>query len=1138
MSAREALAWLENNRERVLSGWQATLASQGAVREAVAGALGQLYALLVSAIAEGCPPAAEGVADWIESVSGDAHDRAPFQALTALRRTVDEMLAAESDGGTISGVSMALNPRLDQVMLALTEKRLEAAIHTATAPAAGIAHLRQKWRQASEAAERVQSRLHALYLASQALNASLDEEKTFVTLVEKLAEMLEAEHCALWLSDVGFLRVVSASGSAIVPDMAISLSEENPLNVVFVSGEPQVLERGAADTPGGQMLMDQLGMSTLLLLPLTVQEIPIGVVSLGRAQTQSVFDDAEISLVEAIVHQAATAIQNAGLYQEIQLLNRSLEERVASRTRELAKEKERIETLYAIGRELGTSLDLITVLDKTLRLVSGAVGAQHGSIMLLDRETDTLIYRARLGGRSPIPPEGKKTRFKPGVGVAGWVVQHREPVLIPDVLQDERWVTFPDKAPLTRSLIAAPLIVGDDIHGVLLIADARPNAFDEAQFRLVVASALQVAQTISNVQLYNYVVESAERLGQLLRAEQEERSKSQAILHSIADGVIVSDTRQQVIVCNPAAEEILQTSEHDVIGSDVRRLFDAFAEDGRSDALAALERLTTASNVAPGQVIETTLASTTRIISAHMAPVLIETGESLGVVTALRDITREVEADRAKSEFVSTVSHELRTPLTSIKGYADLLFARAVGPVNEQQERFLAIIKNNADRLTALINDLLDISRIETGRVRLKIELVDLTDVIKEVVESLREQIESKGLQLFVDLCDDPPQILGDRARLIQIVTNLVSNAFKYTDEGWIRVSFASLDEAVRLDVADSGIGIATKDQGRIFERFYRADTPVMEGTGLGLAITKQLVELHGGRVWVKSEVGAGSTFTVILPVVAKELPQSLLSELPTGAKKILVVDDERDIVALLRHHLSSEGYQVVTAATGDQAIEKALRERPDLITLDVLLPDRHGFEVLQELKSRPETAHIPVIILSVVQDEDSGYQLGAVDYIVKPIDEDKLLRSVARTFRQKGKVLIAEDTPDTARMLAGLLKQNGYETLIATNGYETLSLARRERPGLILLDLRMPGMDGYEALTRLKKDPETRNIPILVVSAHAADLVQERLRLQEMGAEDLLTKPFSLAELMAVVRQTTLGESGQDRGHDGHAAS
>jgi DNA-binding response OmpR family regulator len=218
--------------------------------------------------------------------------------------------------------------------------------------------------------------------------------------------------------------------------------------------------------------------------------------------------------------------------------------------------------------------------------------------------------------------------------------------------------------------------------------------------------------------------------------------------------------------------------------------------------------------------------------------------------------------------------------------------------------------------------------------------------------------------------------------------------------------------------------------------------------------------------------------------------------------------------------------------------VAKALSEQPDLITLDVLLPDRHGFDVLRELKAHAKTAHIPVIVLSVVQDESSGYRLGAIDYIVKPLDEQRLLGSIARILNCKGQILIAEDTEDTAEMLVELLTRHGYDAVHARDGYETLAIARRECPDLILLDLRMPGMDGYEALTRLKKDADTRNIPILVMSAHAADPAQERLHVRDMGAEDFFAKPLSLEELLQAIEHILFEQRTEETAESGNGTA
>ncbi len=1109
--AVDVLVWLNQKQEAILERWQKTVRDQEIAAfvafdsASLPEQLVPLYKAVVKAVESQSSVARNDLDAWIQ------HHQERRVSLTdilkvafALRTAVGDVLMESSDAWHAIGAWQTLFPYFDQATAILSEIYTGVVEQTLTERLVEAQRLTRGLTQATQKSERALVQLRSVFAVSQVLGSSLDMDEILGELVLKLGQALEARHCAVWLSDIGPMNMTASyhqGGQAHVPPDLTQLPEA--LEAVLHSGEVQVLVLDESLPLDDVAFMRAFQIEIVLVAPLTIQTIPIGALTLGRADKEATFDPTEIELVESLLRQAGVAVQNAGLYDEIRAINDSLEVRITARTKELAREKERIETLYAISGELSASLDLNLVLQKTLSLLAQAVGARHGSIMLLDRLRNVLVIRARLGGERALPPEGETTLFKPGLGVAGWILERRESVLIEDVLKDERWV--PGSAP-TRSLMAVPLMIGDEVLGVILVSDEQPGVFDENNLRLVLAAAQQVSQTIRNAQLYKDVNESAMR--------------NQAILESIADGVIVNDPQHQVIVFNAAAERILGIRQGLALASDVHNLFDNFDSVGRGSVLAALQVAAETADKRTERSVEVTLEAEGLVVSGHIAPVVTPNHNFLGTVTALRDITREVEADRAKTEFVSTVSHELRTPLTSIKGYTDLLHAGAVGPINEAQKRFMAIIKNNADRLTLLINDLLDISRIETGRIKLDMQSVNLIEVINDVVESLRGQIEEKGLNLDLTLPEGPVEVHADRARMVQVVTNLLSNAYKYTDEGWVHLSLSMLEDNIRLDIADSGIGISTDDLSRIFERFYRADTPVVEGrggTGLGLSITKDLVELHGGRIWVQSELGVGSTFTAILPALNRKLP-TLLQELPVGTKKILVVDDDRDIVSLLRYQLQMRGYQVIVAANGEQAIRRAIEDQPNLITLDILLPDRNGFEVLRELKEREETAHIPVIVLSVVQDESSGYRLGAADYITKPLNEARLIESVSHVLGTKGKILIAEDDISTAEMLMTLLERHEFQVLHARDGYEALTFARRERPGLILMDLRMPGMDGYEALARLKKDPTTRRIPILAMSAHTVDAIQERIKLQEMGAYDLFAKPFDLDDLIAEI--------------------
>jgi signal transduction histidine kinase/CheY-like chemotaxis protein len=493
--------------------------------------------------------------------------------------------------------------------------------------------------------------------------------------------------------------------------------------------------------------------------------------------------------------------------------------------------------------------------------------------------------------------------------------------------------------------------------------------------------------------------------------EQEMGSKSRAlpslveraVLGSISEGLIFNDTTGAVGMVNRAAARLLHVEVEQVLGQQVETLFQSFSSRSRATIMETMKRFYTdpysPDPTASGEPPLIELG--TRMIQTQISPVLTEIGEFLGIVTVLRDITREVEAEQAKMDFVSNVSHELRTPLTSIKGYSDLLLSDKVGALSEQQLHFIKIIQSSSDRLTTLINDLLDISRIESGRLELQRQLVRMDQILYEVVEMVKPQCAEKNLELGLDLQPDVGPVMGDEGRLAQIVANLVSNACRYTpDGGSIKLALATTGNAVRVDVVDTGIGIAPEDQAKIFQRFHRVDNPAVQqvtGSGLGLSIARMLIEMHGGRMWFESEVGKGSTFTFTLPLYAGSSDAGAVET--ETRDTILVVDDEENIVDLLALQLRFEGFDVLTAATGGEALQLARTKHIDLITLDMMLPDITGMEVLRQLKADSRTAEIPVVIVSVIAPQSNDGPGDADDHIRKPFALEQLVGSVRNSL-------------------------------------------------------------------------------------------------------------------------------------------
>jgi signal transduction histidine kinase len=534
-------------------------------------------------------------------------------------------------------------------------------------------------------------------------------------------------------------------------------------------------------------------------------------------------------------------------------------------------ESVRVKLLLQITSELSASLDHDWVLMRALEMVGDIVDASQGVILLIDQEKGELVFRASLGESRQLSPRGLSTGMMQNEGLAGWIITHRTPVIVQDTHRDPRWVER-ESSKAHRSVLAVPLISNEEVLGVLMLFQSRPNAFTNDQLDLVETAAVQVANAINNANLYRLIRQQAERLGKMLRLEQIESAKSQAILESIADGVIVADASHKIILANRPAAAILEIPRAQLLDTAVDDFLGLYGLESHA-WIAAVDRWLHEKDGEQTDYLEVQLPIGNKVINVRVSPVLVGS-QFFGTVSIFRDITKEVEVDRLKSEFVSTVSHELRTPMTSIKGYVDLMLMGVTGKLIPAQARYLRIIKNNAERLQTLVDDLLNISRIETGKLLLDLKPVDLAVLAQRVVDhhlNGRIQHEARQVTVKTELPRRLPLVMADEARITQVITNLLDNALNYSSNGGtIEISAVSEPNQICLHVTDSGIGIAEADLNRIFDRFYRADDTSVQsvpGTGLGLSIVRSIVEMHGGQMSVRSKLGHGSTFSFTLPL-------------------------------------------------------------------------------------------------------------------------------------------------------------------------------------------------------------------------------------------------------------------------------
>ncbi len=614
--------------------------------------------------------------------------------------------------------------------------------------------------------------------------------------------------------------------------------------------------------------------------------------------------------------------------------------------------------------------------------------------------------------------------------------------------------------------------------------------------------------------------------------ERKRADQARALLASIvesSDGAIIGGAPDgRVVSWNPGAERLYRYSAEEARGQPMSILIPPDRADEVRQIIEAIRR---GERVENHETVRLRKDGTRIDVSLTISPIRDAAGRITGISSISTDISARKAIERMKDEFVGTVSHELRTPLTAIKGHIELVLDGDAGPVTDLQRQFLGVASQSTDRLGALINDLLDVEKMAAGRIQLRTDRVDLAGVLREVAATFRLEAERKGLA-FCDKVEPLPVVIGDRDRLIQVFSNLISNAIKYTPAGEVGISAAPAERHVEVIVYDTGIGMTPEEQRQLFTKFFRSeDRAVQEagGTGLGLVIVRGIVERHGGTITATSEKGAGTLFRVLLPAATTNRD---VAPAEPGQATVLVMEDTAALRDLLLEHVRRMGHRGVGAADGVEGLALARRLSPDLILMDILMPPPDGWEVLTQLKRDPATRRIPVVVHTIVEDRERGLRLGALDYLVKPVEAPRLRQAILAALTDRPARLFVVD-PDPALGERLVRELHGAASLVGQAG--SLAEARAIRPSgpaVILLNRKLPDGDAGELVRAWRRDPAFRDAAILLIGEWPPDAAtpDEGTLLRVQSADGARVSEAELAgQVRSVIERSRRGRDGAD---------
>ena len=1006
--------------------------------------------------------------------------------------------------------------------------------------------------QLFQTAQRRASELEALHQLTTAVTRSLDINAIFSEALDQLRDMLDVEGGLVVEASSSHPDILKLIAHWNLPDPMVQNFEARgipvqgtPCGYAYTRGDLVSiadLEDPPEDVDISHWIEAGFPFRSYVGIAITYQEENLGTLCLLRKHAHETTPHEE-RLLRTIVGQIATAVANARLFQQT---------------------KEALETTDRLFQATA-AFNATTTYNNVLHILREYLGEQVHTVILnlFDRpwtDQDPPNWISPLGYSTTVLPPDKHpqslTLQRHPLSAFPAIPPLKKGLFVSDASEQPAWykaaLKINPNIPETNAMALVPLHIGGRWIGFLHVLYSQVTSFSQAERQFIQTIASQAGVAIENLrsletaQRYAHDLETAAITASEIAAASQDLqtllTKSVNLIRERfgfyhASVFLIDESGSYAVVqasTGKAGEEMLQRKHRLLVGSrstvgqaaaqrepviinDTQQSKihrpNPLLPNTRAEAaipLIAGERLIGILDVQSVQANAFTPEAVRmlRLLATQLA-VAVENTQAYEVERqALEEMRR---ADELKSQFLANMSHELRTPLNSIIGFSRVILKGIDGPITETQQQDLTAIYNAGQHLLGLINDILDLSKIEAGKMELAFEEVDIADLVNSVMSTAVGLVKDKPVKLKKDIQEDLPLIHADPIRVRQVLLNLVSNAAKFTEKGYIEI-FARMEKGphglpeILVGVKDTGPGIPPEAQNKLFKPFSQVDaspTRKTGGTGLGLSISRNLVEMHGGRIWVESEVGKGSTFYFTLPAI--QAPQSATDK---GERIILAIDDERDIIHLYQRYLTPLGYRVVPLTDPHMAVARARELKPSAILLDIMMPGRDGWQVLQDLKKHSETKAIPVIIASILEKHEKGFSLGAADYITKPINEEDLVRALRQVDPegQINNILVVEDDDADRHLITRLLNEVGTFTIsTAKNGEEALQRIHEQRPDAIILDLLLPDLDGFSVLEEVRAIPAWQDIPIIVFTA--ADLSPADLARLHAASQALVQK-------------------------------